>query len=179
MIDLDLAKAHLRIETDDENTIVQAYLSTAIAAVQTLTGKLLAERTASQALAGFPACDKPIRLFKGPATAVVSIDYDDPAGNAQTLSSFRLVEGAMAQLLPAYGEHWPAASCAAGSVRIAYTAGYAADEVPPELDQAVLLLTAHYYANREAAIADNRAAAIELPLAVDMLLANYCAPGIA
>lgn len=178
MIDLATAKAHLRVDTDDEDALIQAYINASIGAVQAYTDKLLTSQNVSQVVDGFP-CSEPIRLFRNPVTAIVSIKYDDPSGVEQTLTDFRLIEGVVARLLPSYGARWPEARSEAGSVRITYTAGYGAEEIPPELDQAVLLLTGHYHANREAVIADMRAAAVELPLGIEMLLAPYAAPGIA
>jgi hypothetical protein len=64
-------------------------------------------------------------------------------------------------------------------VRISYVAGYEPAELPPELTQAAILLFGHFNANREAVIASERAAAVELPLGVEMLIAPYRAPGIA
>lgn len=182
MIDLATAKAHLRVDGGDEDALIQAYLSAAIGAVQKATAKLLSAAAVTQTVDGFPLCGKPIRLWKGPVAASPApvIKYDDPDGVEQTLASFRLVEGAVAQLLPAYGTAWPATAIGAGSVRVAYTAGYDGGAgVPPELDQAVLLLTGHYYENREAVNSGATAAAVELPLGVQDLLAPYSVPGIA
>jgi uncharacterized phiE125 gp8 family phage protein len=181
MIDLPTAKAHLRVDGSDEDGLVTVYLAAAIGAIEKATSKYLTSHDVTQKFAGFRDCDQALRLWYGPVTDFPgpTIAYDDVNGVEQSLTSFRLVEGVNALLLPAYGAHWPQAKCAAGSVRVTYAAGYADNEVPPELDQAVLLLVGHYYANREAAIADTRAAAVELPLGVEALIAPYCAPGIA
>ena len=183
MIDLTTAKQHLRVDTTDENGLIGAYLLAAQKAVETATSKPLTAVVVTQVVDGFPPCGRAIRLWKGPVadTPAPTIAYDDTNGVEQTLADFRLVDGAMAQLLPAYGDQWPAdAQSAIGSVRVTYTAGYdGGSGVPPELDQAVLLLVGHYYHNREAAIGGDRAAAAELPLGVAMLIAPYCAPGIA
>ena len=177
-IDLATAKAHLRVEHTDEDTLIGAYLSAAQGAVESATGKLLTSQTVEQLLAAFPGSDGPIRLWKGPVTAIVSIAYDDGNGDEQPLADFRLVEGINAKLLPAYGDSWPAAYGAAGSVRVSYTAGYAADEVPPELDQAVLMLVAHYYLNREAVAVGGNTIPHELPLAVASLISPYRPAGL-
>jgi uncharacterized phiE125 gp8 family phage protein len=180
MIDLDTAKAHLKVEDSTEDTLIGAYLSAAKAFVESGTSKFFEPTAVVQVEDGFPRSssgDKPIRLWTGPVDgAVVSIEYDDGNGDAQTLSSFRLVEGSNAKILPAYGETWPATIGGQATVRVTYLAGYADGEVPAALDQAVLMLTAHYYANREAVNSGPAAAAVELPLAVDMLLAPFRTP---
>lgn len=192
MIDLATAKAHLRVGTIDEDALITAYLAAAQAAVENFTSKLLTQQSVQQDFAGFPLGGRncfdrglnrvpaeALRLWQGPVSAILSIDYDDVDGVQQTLTDFRFVDGLMAVLLPAYGSSWPVAQNEAGSVRVTYTAGYADGAVPPAFDQAVLFLVAHYYANREAVNADVRAAAVELPLGIEMLLAPYAAPGIA
>jgi len=203
MIDLDTAKAHLRVTDGSEDTAIGIYLKSAIASVQKMTGKLLAPAQVKQVVAGFPGwtgyrggyagsgywngdCARiggvdPIRLWYGPidaATAALMIEYDDPNGAATPLTDFRIIEGSNAKLLPAYGSYWPIAQSADGSVRIAYTAGYADGQVPPELDQAVLYLVGHYFENRNAVEAGLRAAAVEIPLAVADLIAPYRPVGI-
>ena len=123
-----------------------------------------------------------IRLFKGPVAELLSVKYDDANGIEQELASFRLVEGGSAgsaKLLPAYGASWPVTAIGLGSVRLTYVAGYDPAQLPPELTQAAILLFGHYYANREAALVDSRAAAVEIPLGVEALLAAYTLPGIA
>src|SRR6185503_9167764 len=120
-----------------------------------------------------------LRLWFGPVSQILSVDYDDPDGVTQSLTSFRLVEGEDAQLLPAYGEQWPATARGPGTVRISYVAGYDPTELPPELTLAAVLLFGHFNANREAVLADTRAAAIELPLGVEALIEPYCSLGIA
>jgi hypothetical protein len=47
------------------------------------------------------------------------------------------------------------------------------DGTPADLDQALLMLVAHWYAQREAAMVNTAAAAIEVPFAVREIVANY------
>jgi uncharacterized phiE125 gp8 family phage protein len=187
-VSLAYAKAQQKIDTSDEDEVLAGFLRAAIRYVEKVTGKKLTPKIVKQTLDGFPggrcyaASPRPIRLLAGPASEILSIDYDDPAGVEQTLTSFRLVEGGDAdngQLLPAYGESWPATASGPATVRLTSIAGYDPTELPPELVQAAVLLFGHFNANREAVLADMRAAAVELPLGVAMLIANYCTPGIA
>lgn len=174
MIDITTAKAHLRVVDDSEDSIIGIYLAAAIGAVESATGKLLTPREVQQTLAGFPCDGKGIRLWWGPIdadTVAPVIAYDAGDGVEQSLAEFRIVEGSNAKLLPAYGTVFPSAQRADGSVRISYTAGYAANAVPPELDQAVLFLTGHYYANREAVVAGGTGAGAAEK--IDGLIAPY------
>jgi uncharacterized phiE125 gp8 family phage protein len=182
MIDVTAAKAHLRVETSDEDDLIGGYVAAAIGAIEKKTGKLLSPRAVSQVFAGFPCDQRGVRLWYGPIdpdTAALTIAYDDTSGASQDLGEFRLVEGSQPKLLPAYGALWPFAYPAEGSVRVSYTAGFAdvaADA--PELDQAVLMLVAHFYLNREAVNSGPSAAAIELPLGVEALIAPYRTVGL-
>jgi uncharacterized phiE125 gp8 family phage protein len=178
MIDLTTAKAHLRVDIADEDVLIGAYLAAAISAVENATSKPLVAREVTQLAAGFPCDGRGIRLWYGPVSGDVTIDYDDASGVAQVLTDYRLVEGSNAQLLPAYGTSFPITAFGAGAVKLTYTAGYGEGDVPTALEQAVLLLTGHFYANREAVVAGTAAQAAEMPLAVDMLIAPYRPVGL-
>lgn len=184
MIDLTTAKAHLKVDVDAEDLLIESYLAAAQAAVQGATGKPFTAAAFTLALDGFPRGDRPIWLPKGPVSADATapvVKYDDQDGIEQTLADFRLVQGAADRLAPAYGQCWPVTACGVGSVRVTYTAGYdGGDGVPAPLDQAVLLLVAHYYAEREAVVVTERSATVEeLPLGVQALIAPYGVPGMA
>ena len=61
---------------------------------------------------------------------------------------------------------WPAIMDTINAVRVRFVAGYEA--VPPAIKQAVMLLAAHYYENRESVVLDVKPTV--LPQAVDALL---------
>jgi uncharacterized phiE125 gp8 family phage protein len=179
-VDLATAKAAQRIDADDEDALLGGFLRAAVRHVETRTGRNLTQQVELQRVDGFPICGKALRLYKGPVAEILTVKYDDPDGVEQTLASFRLVEGATAKLLPAYGEQWPATAPGPGTVRVTTIAGHdPADRDLAELVQAAVLLFGHFNANREAVVAGNTAQALELPLGVEVLLAPYCAPGIA
>jgi uncharacterized phiE125 gp8 family phage protein len=178
MIDLAAAKAWIKAETDAEDALIGALVSAAISTIEAQTGKFMSVKPFTQELRGFPGCSPyEIRLQRAPVTDVTEIEYDPSDGTAAaTVADFRLVEGLNARLLPAYGEVWPATLEGSGTVRISGTAGYADDEAP-DLDQAALLLVAHWYLNREAVVANGTPAA--LPMAVEMLIRPYRPSGLA
>jgi hypothetical protein len=139
----------------------------------------MSEKDFTQELAGFPG------LLIHTRSGCQRARTDDhrsnmirPMGPQQLeVADYRLVEGVNARLLPAYGEVWPATLDGSGTVRITGTAGYADDEAP-DLDQACLMLVAHWYLNREAGRRPT-APAVELPLAVEMLIRPYRPSGLA
>jgi uncharacterized phiE125 gp8 family phage protein len=180
MIDVDAAKAWIKPDDDSEDAVIGALVNAAVKTIEMQTDKFLSVKDFTQELSGFPGCHPyEIRLLKGPVGTITGIEYDPSDGSAATpLASYRLVEGVNARLLPAYGEVWPATLDGSGTVRITGTAGYADDEVP-DLDQACLMLVAHWYQNREAVLAGPTASAIELPLAIEMLIRPYRPSGLA
>jgi uncharacterized phiE125 gp8 family phage protein len=186
-VSLANAKAAQRIEDNTEDTILAGFLRAAIGAVETKTGKNLTPKVETQVVDGFSGCGRAyqstyggaIRLWKGPVSSILEVKYDDGDGVEQTLSSYRLVGGANAKLLPAYGDSWPTTHSGAGTVRISYVAGYAPKDLPDDLVHAVILMFGHFYANREAAIAGNYAQAIELPLGVAALIEPYGSSAVA
>lgn len=187
MIDLAAAKAWIKKETDDDDALIGGLVSAAVATIEAQTGKFLSPKSFTQELKRFP-CDYPysIALNRGPVTAISSVKYDPADGSAEatiSVSDYRLTEGYGASfngaLQPAYGESWPVPLDGTGVVRITGTAGYGEGEAP-DLDQAALMLVAHWYQNREAVVASGGAAsAVELPLGVEMLIRPYRPAGLA
>jgi uncharacterized phiE125 gp8 family phage protein len=159
VIGLAQAKAAQKIESDDEDDVLSGFLRGSIGHIERITGKKLRPKVVSETLDGFPVSahdmryprgPRPIWLLYGPASEILSIEYDDTDGVTQTLDDFRLVAGTSGKLLPAYGSCWPCTACGEGTVRISYVAGYDATELPPELPLAALLLFGHFNNNREA-----------------------------
>lgn len=109
-------------------------------------------------------------LSSVPATGVV---YIDTAGTTQTLSASvydvdTVPKPGLIRL--AYGQTWPSHRQVPKAITITYVAGYgaAADSVPGRAKTAIMMLAAHWYEHREAAV-DGKAPQ-EVPLAVQSLL---------
>lgn len=152
-VTLGQAKRRMGIEHSEDDADIAQSLRAAIATVEKATSKFLSPKSFTQQFAGFP-WQHPfaVKLFKGPVISIDGIRFDPPDGGAEdVVTSFRLVEGINAELLPAYGESWPATLDGRGTVRVSGMAGYAVGEVPPELVEAVLKLTVWYQENKDAA----------------------------
>ena len=167
MIDLGLAKAHLRAEGSAEDGLIQSYLDAAAAHVEGVTGKLLTRREVVQDVAGFGAY---LSLWWGPNPATLTIDYLDSAGVAASVAGPRLQRDRV--YAPVAG--WPTARDYS-PVAVTYTAGFGdgvgETPVPADLVQAQLMLVAHWWTNREAvALA---ATVAEMPLAVEAILQRH------
>jgi uncharacterized phiE125 gp8 family phage protein len=141
-VSLALAKQHLRVDHDDENALITAYLAAATAWVENYTGKKLTRGVVSQEESEFGCY---INLIWGPAPETVTIEYTDTDDTAQEITDALLVKS---RLFPA--ESWP--DFADNTViAVNYTAGYSV--TPADLDYAVMLLVGDYYKNRETDIA--------------------------
>ena len=172
MVDLALAKAHLRADGTAEDALIQSYLDAAAAHIEGATGKLLTRRSITQPVARFEmASDRTgtyIALWWGPAPAFSGDDdelaYVDAAGAPQAVVNPRLVGDRL--YAPVAG--WPTNSDAT-PIAATYTAGFAT--VPADLIQVHLMLVAHWWNQREAvALA---ATVAEVPLGVEAILMRH------
>lgn len=171
VVSLAEAKAHLRVEHADEDAYITSLVQAATSHLDGWSGTLgraLVEQTWEVTLDAFPV--GAIHLPLGDVIAVTSVKYDDTAGDEQTVSSTdyfldnRSLDG---WVVPFADVSWPDTLDAVNAVRVRYTAGYgAASAVPAAIRHAILMLVAHWYANREAVTAGGASA---LPMAVDAL----------
>ena len=138
-VTLALAKQHLRILHDEEDTLISSYMAAAVAWVENYTGKFLTRKEATQVEAEFGSF---LTLFYGPSPATLSIAYTDADDAGQTIPDAKIVRD---RVYP--GSTWPTIADDT-PITLTYQAGYEA--TPADLDHAVLLLVGEYYDNREA-----------------------------
>ena len=168
------AKADLKVEFADDDTLIDDLIVDAREFVERETGLVLVPRAITETAAGL---GRWIDLSSWPVSAVTAIRY--PLGGVMTT----LGPGAWAvglkrrpvRILPGlwnWGVGGAAYSpCAALPVEIDLQAGYATPaDVPRNATRAMRLVIAHWYANRSAVESGARAAAIEMPLGVSVLL---------
>lgn len=173
---IDAFKAHLRAGTgfgEDslQDSVLRGFLRAAIAAIEARTGKVLIERAFSLVLSGWQnAMSQAFPV--APITAVTEVNVVDRLGQEAPVSADtywleqdthrpRLKPRAL--LLPTLPQD--------GSVRIQFTAGFAAEfgDIPADLAQAVFLLAAHYYEFRnETALSSGC-----MPFGVSSLIERY------
>lgn len=136
------AKAWCRVDTDDTsqdgvlNMLIQAMREYA----EEFTGRAFALRTLQLRMNGFPSDE--IELPRPPLVAVTSIEYLDADGTLQNLNGSpsqyqAYVYAEPGVVAPVYGGAWPATRDALDSVRITYTAGYAASGSPDTSTEAI------------------------------------------
>lgn len=177
-VTLQEAKDHLRVDSTDEDTLIQNAITAATAYIDGPygIGRALVEQQWDLHLDCFPWGR--IVLPLNPVQSVDEITYTDTAGNTQTLASSAYIASVTrepATIEPAYNRNWPSTRLVADAVKVRFTAGYA--DVPRDLKAAILWLTAHMYENRSpVSVGDNVSS---MPFAVQSILDRYRAGAVA
>jgi uncharacterized phiE125 gp8 family phage protein len=200
-LDLDTVKLHLRVDYDDQDSLIQAFIDAAIESLDGYAGFLgrcLVEQQWTLYLDRFPhhGWDYPLwregrrelMLPLSPLIAVDSVTYIDPAGDAQTLdpATYVVRTGPRASIALRMGQSWPLTSRDPRNVAIAFRAGYATvangsgeppvpnpSDVPSSIRSAMLLMIGDLFENRLAVeVNESRVTQILNPTA-DRLLARY------
>lgn len=170
------AKAHLRVESSDEDTLIAGLVSAATSHLDGWSGALgraIVTQTWRQDFDGFPATrSRCMRLPLWPVASVTSVTYRDANGTTQTVSAadYSLLSderGAFIRFVEDFDS--PIVYDDGPAVSVTYVAGLAAADVPAAIKQAILLLVGHWFANREAVVTGT--IAVALPMTVDALLA--------
>lgn len=172
-VTLSEAKAHLRVDSTDEDTLIGADIAAARDYIERYTGTFTAAQTVTAKCDSFADFETLPIL---PLGAVSSVSYVDVDGNSQTLASSVYEvrsEGLAASIVRKAGQYWP--EIQTGSrITVTATVGYSA--IPAAIKQAMLLLLGDWYRSREnSALGTNQPS--EMPHAVTALLSNYRAFG--
>lgn len=152
VVTLDQAKQHLRVDGDDEDALIGAFIDAATGHIDGpdgWLGRAIGEQTLEAGLDGF--IYDPISLPYPPIIAVSGIVYDDVTGEERTLdpATYEVRDGVIGT---AWGRSWPSTRACRGasrSVRITYRAGY--ETLPAAISVAILLMVGDMYRNRETA----------------------------
>ncbi|HWE18271.1 MAG TPA: head-tail connector protein [Hyphomicrobiaceae bacterium] len=146
------AKAHLRVDTNAEDTLIASLVVTSRLHVEAAVGLALITQSWSWFRDAWPpgaALDLPLR----PLQSIAAVRLYDETGAASTLDpATYFLDGAgnPARLVRRGALAWPRPGRIANGIEVAFTAGYgpAVADVPAPIRQAVLLLVAHWYEHR-------------------------------
>lgn len=139
-VSLTEAKEYLRVFSLDEDDLIASLIEAAREWAETHTEKAIVEQTV---IAYYDAPSRRLELPLGNATALTSVTNGSEAVNAKLLVGNPSVVEITADSLPA-------ATGESQSVVVTYTAGYTV--APLRIKQAILLLVADMYENREAQV---------------------------
>lgn len=158
-IELTEAKQHLRVEHDDEDTLIERYVAAARMWAEDYTRRALISQSWRQVLEDFPSGNGEIRTMKGRMISVERIQYQDSAGDTQQLhapADSPIVTGNVqiiasnehyGRIRPSFGLTWPSTRDEMASVQIEFTTGFGTtpEDMPPPLLQALLYRVTDFY----------------------------------
>ena len=158
-----------------EDTLLSDLITVARDYCEQVTHRALATQTLELSLNEFP--DGNIRLPRPPLVTVTSIYYKDSAAlNTEWANTNYIVDTAIepGEVVLTYNNTYPSfTEYPTNAVKIIYVAGYntTTNLCPKSIKQAILLIAAHLYENREEYIVGKTIS--KVPFAADSLLANY------
>lgn len=155
------AKLHLRYENDEEDSLITTLISAVVDNAENFTRRRFISQTWKMFLDDFPREDEKslwpgtILLPYPPCISVTHVKYYDSSGALQTLSSstdyLALTEDTPARIVPAPDQIWPTVVYdRPDAVEVQFVCGYTdANSVPAPIKQALLILLAHWFENRQ------------------------------
>jgi uncharacterized phiE125 gp8 family phage protein len=181
-ISLEEAKLYLRVDNDDEDSIITSMITSVREKVESLLWRPLISQTwklyfdnlnDSEDAAILAQQNAIISINKCPIQAIDSIQYVDSNGETQTWSSGNyqvdlISEPCRVRLIAMP----PMKADTMNALWFNFTAGYSDnDNIPKKILQAMYMLLGHYYEHRETVIVGVNSS--ELPMAVDYLLEEF------
>lgn len=196
------AKLYLRVDTTDEDTMITALIVAAREYCESFQNRAYVTQTLDLTLDQFPYRDwhpamnsfpfypmvtptyhtsrhkNAIKLLMPPIQSVTSVTYTDSTGLATVVDPTTYIvdtDSEPGRIVPVFGQQWPVVQLQPiNGVRVQYIAGYgAAANVPQAVKQAMMMLIAHWYENREAVvIGGSRSVGTAIGFAVKTLLTS-------
>ena len=205
-VSLTQAKAQLNIDWGDDDALLETLITAARMQFERQTGRSLITQSWQLTLEGFPwprgrephphfasvfgFTGEPIRLQKGPIQSVDHLYYIDFESNQQEIVAATIdpimgylqdLNGDVGRISPVLYQPWPWAPRRFEAVTVDFTSGYGdtADAVDLLICQCILMIVAHWYANREAvAGGEGRFMAVEIPMAAQSIIDSYWIPSL-
>lgn len=149
------AKAHIRVDTSTDDTLIAGYITTAREWTEDYLDRALVTQRLVMRLDTFPAeieLPRPPMVASGTATAVIITFVTGEAGGTATLSdsSYRVDRDSTPGIIRnLYGGTWPSHLIDKNSVSVTWFAGYgAAADVPQRVKSAILMAVHELYEKR-------------------------------
>ena len=176
-LSLAQANAHLRVDSSAEDAFISSLIITSRLHIEAALGLALISQSWAWTLDAWPE-RREVALPMRPVRSIESITVQGVDGAPTVLSAASYVldgNASPARIVP-LGAGFPASGRPALGIEIRFTAGFgsAPEDVPQPIRQALLMLVAHWFENREPVlVGDNRAGAMRIPDTVSELLAPY------
>jgi uncharacterized phiE125 gp8 family phage protein len=177
-VTLTQAKAHLRVDISDDDQKITDLIVSARAHIEALANLALLTQTWDQIMDDFPYPNYPIELNRWPVQSIGSIKYTSAANITSTWPSTNYIANLAnipPRVAPVYAQFWPILALQTiGNCTIRTVNGWTdASIVPPDLKQAVLMLVADWYEDREDELVGVRIVSVKVQRGIDELLAPY------
>ena len=167
----EYVKLHTRIDGSAEDDLLAVYIQAAREYVETFTRCPVMTQTWVYKA----DCFKKVIELKPNLQAVSHIKYIDGSGVQQTLDASLYdvnIANVVGLVYPAYNQSWPSVLSHRDVVEVEFIAGFGddGDDVPAAIKQAICMMVAHWYENRQSVSDSNMN---DVPQGVDMLLWNH------
>jgi len=171
------AKLHLNVSSTADDALITSHIKAATRMLEDKTQRCFVTQTRTMKMIGFDdrryVSGRLIRPVRSPLKSVSSISYVATDGTTTTLPSTDYVASTGDQpgaIGEAYNATWPATRSQLNSATITYVAGHStvSSGVPEHIKQAVRMVVAHWYRNREAVLQGTISKEIEF--GIDALL---------
>jgi len=139
-------KEHLRVDHNDENTLIEAYRDAAIAWVEDYCNTRLGDVTA----VGYIDFFHPVQFPVGPVQSISSVTYLDTANATQTLSTTKYWFDIKTNVARMTFDSVPDLyDDAYNRVQVNMTIGYPEADIPKPMITAIRWMVAHLYEQRQ------------------------------
>jgi uncharacterized phiE125 gp8 family phage protein len=175
-ISVEQASAHLRVDSEDDLTYIEALIGVAREYVDNVTGRVAMHshhRVSANSWVGLtgPEFLDTVNLYRSPLTSVTHVKYYPSGSNVLTTipsTDYRVITGSLPGMVQ-FVIDLPTVEDRVDAIQITFTAGQTVmSAVTPGQRHAVQLLTAHLYENRVPVVIGNITA--ELPYSLKALI---------
>lgn len=153
---LDFVKDWLKVDFADDDAIITAIIKGARSAVENYTGRVLMLQTVEKTFDQFPDYNCSLELESAPVHEVLSVKYLDEDGNEATWAdgNYKVtVQNDITLVTPKNTQSFPTVLSEVAAITVEYRLGYpTADDVPGAIVQAMLLIIAKMYEQKEDSI---------------------------
>lgn len=160
VVNLTDVKEYLRIDYSDEDATIEAMMMAAIDHAEKFIRRSLSPKTYELIVDDY---HEQLTLPNPPLISVDQVTVIDSGDNETQITDFKVKEREPAILLSEYEGD-------VEEMRVQYQAGYE-NNLPKSIEQAIYLLTSHFYENRETVIVGT--SVVKIPFSVESLLYPY------